>query len=176
MLADDPMLTCRIEKSTDRDTDNVRNPIRIVCDSKLRIPEDSQIVQTAGEIETIVATTAAGASDSAKCGRLKDKGVSIIETEDVDGQVDLRQLMTILGGKGIDGILLEGGGELNYSMVSEGLVDEACVFIAPKIFGGEGKYSPVSGTGVDVPADAHMFGLDEVRRFDEDVMLRYKKV
>ena len=55
-------------------------------------------------------------------------------------------------------------------------VDEACVFIAPKIFGGEGKYSPVSGTGVDVPADAHMFGLDEVRRFDEDVMLRYKKV
>ena len=59
---------------------------------------------------------------------------------------------------------------------SEGLVDEACVFIAPKIFGGEGKYSPVSGTGVDVPADAHMFGLDEVRRFDEDVMLRYKKV
>ena len=176
VLADDPMLTCRIEKSTDRDTDNVRNPIRIVCDSKLRIPEDSQIVQTAGEIETIVATTAAGASDSAKCERLKDKGVSIIETEDVDGQVDLRQLMTILGGKGIDGILLEGGGELNYSMVSEGLVDEACVFIAPKIFGGEGKYSPVSGTGVDVPADAHMFGLDEVRRFDEDVMLRYKKV
>ena len=60
----------------------------------------------------------------------------------MDGQVDLRQLMTILGGKGIDGILLEGGGELNYSMVSEGLVDEACVFIAPKIFGGEGKYSP----------------------------------
>ena len=176
VLADDPMLTCRIEKSTDRDTDNVRNPIRIVCDSKLRIPEDSQIVQTAGEIETIVATTAAGASDSAKCERLKDKGVSIIEIEDVDGQVDLRQLMTILGGKGIDGILLEGGGELNYSMVSEGLVDEACVFIAPKIFGGEGKYSPVSGTGVDVPADAHMFGLDEVRRFDEDVMLRYKKV
>ena len=170
------MLTCRIEKSTDRDTDNVRNPIRIVCDSKLRIPEDSQIVQTAGEIETIVATTAVGASDSAKCERLKDKGVSIIEIEDVDGQVDLRQLMTILGGKGIDGILLEGGGELNYSMVSEGLVDEACVFIAPKIFGGEGKYSPVSGTGVDVPADAHMFGLDEVRRFDEDVMLRYKKV
>ena len=55
-------------------------------------------------------------------------------------------------------------------------MDEACVFIAPKIFGGEGKYSPVSGTGVDVPADAHMFGLDEVRRFDEDVMLRYKKV
>lgn len=176
VLADDPMLTCRIEKSTDRDTHNVRNPIRIVCDSKLRIPENSQIVQTAGEIETIVATTAAGASDSAKCERLKDKGVSIIETEDVDGQVDLRQLMTILGGKGIDGILLEGGGELNYSMVSEGLVDEACVFIAPKIFGGEGKYSPVSGTGVDVPADAHMFGLDEVRRFDEDVMLRYKKV
>ena len=176
VLADDPMLTCRIEKSTDRDTDNVRNPIRIVCDSKLRIPENSQIVQTAGEIETIVATTAAGASDSAKCERLKDKGVSIIEIEDVDGQVDLRQLMTILGGKGIDGILLEGGGELNYSMVSEGLVDEACVFIAPKIFGGEGKYSPVSGTGVDVPADAHMFGLDEVRRFDEDVMLRYKKV
>ncbi len=107
-----------------------------------------RFVQTAGEIETIVATTAAGASDSAKCERLKDKGVSIIETEDVDGQVDLRQLMTILGGKGIDGILLEGGGELNYSMVSENLVDEACVFIAPKIFGGEGKYSPVSGTGV----------------------------
>ena len=176
VLADDPMLTCRIEKSTDRDTDNVRNPIRIVCDSKLRIPEDSHIVQTAVEIETIVATTPDGAADTAKCDRLREKSVSIIETGSTDGNVDLRQLMDILGGKGIDGILLEGGGELNYSMVSEGLVDEACVFIAPKIFGGEGKYSPVSGTGVDVPADAHMFGLDEVRRFDEDVMLRYKKV
>ena len=59
-------------------------------------------------------------------------------------------------------------------MISEGLVDEACVFIAPKIFGGDGKFSPVSGTGVDAPADAHMFRLDEVRRFDEDVMLRYR--
>ena len=176
VLADDPMLTCRIEKGMDRDTDNVRNPIRIICDSKLRIPEDSQIVQTAVEIETIVATTPDGAADTAKCDRLREKSVSIIETGSTDGNVDLGQLMDILGGKGIDGILLEGGGELNYSMVSEGLVDEACVFIAPKIFGGEGKYSPVSGTGVDVPADAHMFRLEEVRRFDEDVMLRYKKV
>ena len=176
VLADDPMLTCRIENGIDRDTDNVRNPIRIICDSKLRIPEDSNIVQTAVEIETIVATTPDGAADTAKCDRLREKSVSIIETDSTDGNVDLGQLMDILGGKGIDGILLEGGGELNYSMVSEGLVDEACVFIAPKIFGGEGKYSPVSGTGVDVPADAHMFRLEEVRRFDEDVMLRYKKV
>ena len=50
------------------------------------------------------------------------------------------------------------------------------MFIAPKIFGGDGKYSPVSGTGVDIPADAHMFKLDEIRTFDEDVMLRYKRV
>ena len=175
VLADDPMLTCRIEDDAVRDNDNIRNPIRIICDSKLRIPENSQIVETAGDIETVVVTTADGASDTAKCERLRAKGINIIETDSVDGHVDLRQLMTILGEKGIDGILLEGGGELNYSMVSDGLVDEACVFIAPKIFGGEGRFSPVSGTGVDVPADAHMFSLAEVRRFGEDVMLRYKK-
>ena len=176
VLADDPMLTCRIEDDAVRDNDNIRNPIRIICDSKLRIPEDSQIVKTAVDIETVVATTAEGASDTAKCKRLRAKGISIIETDSTDGHVDLRQLMTILGEKGIDGILLEGGGELNYSMVSDELVDEACVFIAPKIFGGEGKFSPVSGTGVDSPADAHMFRLAEVRRFGEDVMLRYKKL
>lgn len=175
VLADDPALTCRIGTGYERDNDNARDPVRIICDSKLRIPEDSQLVQTASDIETIIATTMAGASDTEKRKALEDKGVKIIETDSADGHVDLKQLVCKLGELGIDGILLEGGGTLNYSMMSQGLVDEACVFVAPKIFGGEGRYSPVTGVGVETPAEAYGFRLEEIRKFGGDVMLRYKK-
>lgn len=177
VLADDPMLTCRIEPGAVRDNDNQRNPVRIVCDSRLRIPEDSALVRTANEVPTIVAVTEAGAADREKCERLEAAGVDVLlcrakgDTE----QVDIDDLLCKLGGLGIDGILLEGGGRLAYSAVAAGVVDEVDAFVAPKVFGGSGVYTPVSGTGVEHPADAYMYELCEVRNFAPDVLLRYRK-
>ncbi len=181
VIADDPMLTCRMEGG--------RNPIRIICDSRLRIPMDSRIVKTARDIRTIVVSVKAideGSTEKTcfenekayeeKKKQLAEAGVEMIETESANGYVKLEQLMTVLGNMGIDSILLEGGSCLNYSAIEAGIVNEVNVFVAPKIFGGEGIYTPVGGKGIEMPDDAHMFHLVDITRIAEDVLMRYKKL
>lgn len=175
VLADDPMLSCRIPDGQCRQCDNARNPVRIVCDSRLRIPLDSALVKTAGDIPVIVATTKEGVENSDKASELMSRGVTVVVTEEQDGHVDLSELMDKLGEMEIDGILLEGGSRLNYSMLEKGLVDEAITFIAPKVFGGEGIYTPVAGEGIHQVDEAYMFRFDESQMFGQDIMLRYKK-
>lgn len=180
VIADDPMLTCRIEGG--------RNPIRIICDSRLSIPMDSQIVKTAKDVRTIVVSAKMidKVSTENSCvinkktyeekkKQLFEAGIEIIETESADGHVNLKQLMTILGNMGIDSILLEGGSCLNDSAIEAGIVNEVDVFVAPKIFGGDGTYTPVGGRGVEMPDDAHMFSLVDITRIGEDVLLKYKR-
>lgn len=144
VLADDPLLNCRIEKGVD--------PVRIICDSSLRIPLESQIVQTAKEIPTIVVTTKR-ARQQEKWKVLQQAGVEVLQQEQ-EGEVDMQALMHTLGEKGIDSILLEGGGALNGSALKAGIVQRVNCFIAPKLVGGERAKSPVEGEGMDVMAQA----------------------
>ena len=105
VLADNPLLNCRIPDGT--------NPVRIICDSKLRIPLDSQIIKTAKEIPTIIACTSA---DSKKEQQLIESGAEILKIQsDENGRINLKKLIEQLGERKIDSILIEGGGELNYS-------------------------------------------------------------
>ena len=140
VLQDDPALTCRIEGG--------RNPVRIVCDSHLRIPLDCQLVQTAVDVPTIVATLD-GASDKAK--ELQRANVQILQCKEKDGRIDLYDLMVQLGAQDIDGILLEGGGTLNEQALAQDIVQEVQVYIAPKIIGGAEAKTPVEGKGVPDP-------------------------
>ena len=182
VLEDDPMLTCRMPGG--------RNPVRIICDSNLRLPLESRIVKTAGEVKTIVVsaisdTDGIGASFyrrqkeekgyQERKSALLEAGVDIIETESINGFVNLSCLMKRLGDMHIDGILLEGGGNLNYSALKEGIVNELQVFVASKIFGGYGRYNPVTGSGVKHPDDAYMFDLVDITRYEDDICLRYKR-
>ena len=167
MIKDDPSLTCRIEGG--------RNPVRIICDSRLRISMDSQIVRTASKVPTILATIQS--EDQAdKKQKLIGAGVEIIETESVDGHVDLQELMKQLGARNIDGILLEGGGTLNESALKAGIGKEVDVYIAPKIFGGSAGYTPVGGVGVESPAESYPFELGSIQRFGADIMLQYFQI
>ena len=136
---------------------------------------DSQIVRTASEVPTIFATVQS--EDQAdKKQKLIEAGVEIIETESVDGHVDLTELMKQLGARNIDGILLEGGGTLNESALKAGIVKEVDVYIAPKIFGGSTGYTPVGGVGVESPAEAYPFELGSIQRFGADIMLQYFRI
>ncbi len=178
VLADDPMLNCRVEGG--------RNPVRIVCDSRLRIPKDSKLVNTAKEIETIVITADpqikrgefiiddiqdTGISGGEKMRFLLNKGVKILNYPSNGGsQVDLKEALAALGKMGIDGILLEGGGTLNESMLKEDLVQEMRIFLAPKVFGGKAK-TPVEGIGVNEPGEAKRFIWKEVKKTGEDLMI-----
>ncbi len=163
VLADDPLLTCRLT--------NGRNPTRILCDSRLRLPLDSRICRTAKEVPTIVAATAA---DGDKKARLEEMGVKVLTIPEKDGMVDLPILMQRLGKLEIDSILLEGGGQLSYSALKAGLVQEVYAYVAPKIFGGAEAKTPVEGPGVLSPDQAFQFFDPEVTALDDDLRLRYR--
>ena len=170
VLADDPMLNVRIP--------GLKSPVRIICDSGLRIPMDSQIVKTAKEYRTIVAYAGECSGECCKeaekkAEQLHAAGVETVSVPDADGRVDLGKLMEYLGNQGIDSVLLEGGGTLNDAALSAGIVNEICAFIAPKIFGGADAKTPVSGIGVAHPAEAVMLTLRQVETIGDDLMLRY---
>ena len=165
VLQDDPMLTCRMEGG--------RNPVRIICDSQLRIPLTSNLVRTAKEVPTIVAC-ASPMPD--KRAALEDLGITVLDLPGADGRVDLPALMTELGKREIDGILLEGGGGLNESMLRQGLVQKVYCYLAPKLFGGAEAKSPVEGRGVDCPEDCWQLSSPTCTPMGEDLLLEYEVI
>lgn len=162
VLADDPMLNCRVEGGVD--------PVRIICDSNLHIPTESQIVKTASDIETIVACSQEALESERKqekIRRLKESGIQIIGTEGAHG-VNLMELMKELGGQNIDSILLEGGGTLNASALEDGIVNKVYAYIAGKLIGGMDARSPVEGMGIDRMADAITLQNMEIEKLGDD--------
>lgn len=182
VLADDPMLNCRIEGG--------RDPVRIVFDTYLRIPLESRLVQTAGKIPLIVICGNEEA-DTAEYGRehsdrnladtvleekkerLKALGVELIEVSTRDGHTDVAEALKVLGDKGINGILVEGGARLNAAFIEAGKADRAYVYVGAKIFGGSSPRVPVAGIGADTPDDAAVLKLSGIQSFGDDVLLRY---
>ena len=165
-VADDPLLNCRIEGR------GVRQPIRVVVDSNARLSLDSQLVKTAGEYRTIVAHTRFAPEERVKA--LRETGVEMLLCKEKEGLVDVRNLLELLGQSGIDSILLEGGGSLNYTFLAEGLADELYAFIAPKIVGGMNAKTPVEGAGMEKMADAINLELENVLNIGHDVLLKLK--
>ena len=177
------MLNCRLEGG--------RNPVRIVCDSSLRIPEDSQLVKSAGEIPLWIAAVrpeknpdqAADVKKASeeeknqmntdwKASRLEAAGCRILYVDaDENGHVDLSKLMGLLGQEGIDSILLEGGAQLHESALRSRIVNKVQAYIAPKLFGGKGAPSPLGGCGVDAPDEAWMLSKPVITGLGPDLLL-----
>ena len=167
VLKDDPMLNCRMPGGV--------NPVRIICDSAMRIPLESQIVKTAKEIPTIVAIKEQVLTkpQEEKKEKLINQGVQILCVREKNGHIDLGHLMELLGQQEIDSILLEGGGRLNDSALQQGIVQKAYVYMAPKIFGGADAKTPVEGEGVDYPNEAYPFQLQQMQVLGEDILMEY---
>ena len=106
--------------------------------------------------------------------QMRAMGIEVVSLPDVQGRVDLLQLMNYLGSQKIDSVFLEGGGELNDSFLRAGLVQELKVFIAPKIFGGKEAKTPVSGVGVELPDQGTAFVLEKTSVIGEDFLLEYR--
>lgn len=160
-LADDPLLTCRIEGG--------KNPTRIICDSNLRLPLESKLVQTARDVPTIVACADSAGIDKEKA--LQEKGVQIIRAG--SSSVDLRLLLKALGERNLDSVLVEGGSKINFSFLEQGLVQKLYCFVAPKIFGGAAAPSPVAGSGVLEVADAFSLSQIDARKIGSDFLIEY---
>lgn len=165
VLSDDPMLNCRMEDG--------RDPVRIICDSWLRIPLDSQLVRTAKKQPLIIACM--DDVNEEKVIALTAAGAEVLKVPEKGGTIDLLALMRHLGERGIDSILLEGGGILNEGALRAAVVNKVYCYIAPKMFGGVKAKTPVEGAGQDLAKDAWMFECTRVSRMGPDILLEYKK-
>lgn len=163
VLADDPMLNCRCK--------NPSQPVRVVLDTHLRIPLDCRLVQTASEIPVVVCCHAL---DTAKKAALEARGVIVREVSAQDGHVSMQESLAMLGRQGIDSVLIEGGAAIHAAACRAACVDRLQVYLAPKLFGGDGL-SPVGCMGIADPSQAMRFGAPSVTRLGDDLLLEYEK-
>ena len=160
VLADNPRLTTRLPQG------GGKNPLRIVVDSTLRTPPTAALLAEAGQ--TLILTTTAASSAAAE--RLRGEKVDILCVAGNAGVVDLRDAMQQLGARGIQSILLEGGGRLHHGALHSGIVDRFCIFIAPLLLGGSG-IPLFSGQGVSSLQDAFRLRQLHVERYGDDLLL-----
>ena len=181
VLADDPLLTCRMPGG--------RNPVRIILDSDLRIPMESRLVQTAKETPLIVIRRKKEQPASQKTGAvpvdperaemlaerqalLEEAGVTVLAVgEDAYG-LRIPEVLQELGKRKIDGVLVEGGSHVNASFVRAGAVQHIYAYVGAKIFGGS-QYPPVRDAGIRQVEDALELTNPKVRIFGSDVLLEY---
>lgn len=159
VLADQPLLTCRLENS--------KNPLRIVCDTHLRTPLDAKIVTTSNIASTLIATAV---TEAERHKPYLDAGCEIMVLPQKDNHIDLNGLMRKLGERQIDSLLLEGGSTLNWSALKSGIVNKIQAYIAPKMFGGRGM-SPVEGLGVTHPDGAFLLNKPVITQVGEDILV-----
>lgn len=161
VLADDPMLNCRLE--------GAHQPLRVIVDSHLRINTDSRILQSAREFPTLI--VCAGENEAAE--PIRALGAEVVSLGDGRGRVSMKALMEYLGNRQIDSVLVEGGGEIHEACQSAGIVNHVCCYLAPKILGGKDAKSPVEGMGVADPEQAMRLTNPKITSLGEDLLLEY---
>ena len=145
VLTDDPRLTVRDVPG--------RNPARVIVDSKLRIPLTTQVVQTAKQVPTCVATTQQAPRSHVEA--LEALGVRVLRVPaTAEGRCDPVALLRELAAREVVSVMCEGGAELAGSLLALGAVDELHVFMAPRLLGPRGRPGAVDWAGPDNPADA----------------------
>ena len=145
--------------------------VLVICDTHLRIPEESQIVTSSKKIRTIVAYAGEGKEERKE--KLLSTGVELIKCGDGD-QVDLELLFEKLGEMQIDSVLVEGGGTLHGSLLLTGLVNRVYAYVAPKLIGGKEARSPVEGAGFARMGEAEVLNEIEIIPFGEDICITGK--
>jgi 2,5-diamino-6-(ribosylamino)-4(3H)-pyrimidinone 5'-phosphate reductase len=167
VLADNPRLTIRLGRKQPKE----KHLTRIIIDSMGRIPLDSQILRTASEIKTIVAVTKLAHMNVRR--KIKKTGAIVIVAG--TNTVDLKRVLWTIQKMGIKKILVEGGGEINWSLFSLGIVNELIVTIAPKIIGGRQATTLVEGEGYSRVSQGLKLQLKKVRMQNNgELVLHYK--
>jgi 2,5-diamino-6-(ribosylamino)-4(3H)-pyrimidinone 5'-phosphate reductase len=165
VLEDDPMLNVRYS------TTGKKNPTRIIIDSKARIPLNSRIIESSNKIQTIIAVT--HDASSRKIREIQKKGAQVLVYG--NGKVNLRNLFQQLEKMGLKKIIVEGGGEINWSVLKLGLVDELVVTISPVVIGGRDAITLVEGKGFTNISDGIKMELsNKIIQNKNEIVLFYK--
>ena len=134
VLADDPQLTVRVSTGK-RSSTGVRQPTRMIFDSRLRIPFGARVLQGLEQAPTVIATTKL--AGPRKVERLRQMGVQVLTLPRNGNRVALDTCLQALGNMGITSMLLEGGSEVNAAFLRAGLVNRVCLYVAPILLGGQ---------------------------------------
>ncbi len=168
VLADDPMLNCRI--------DGAHQPLRIILDSQLRIPMGSRLVRSAKEYPLLIVcneSTRDREEGTSRIQKLEEAGAKVWTLPEKNGHPDLNVLMQRLGEEKIDSVLIEGGGTVNEAALKAHIVHHVYAYIAPKIFGGEDAKTPVEGSGIRLPQECANLRLAKITVLLNDMLLEY---
>lgn len=165
VIMDDPMLNIRLSNS------KKKLPTRIIIDSTGKIPIDSKILKSASFIDTLIIVTKKTHADIIKKINSFGAKTFVIGTK----LVDLPKLFDVLYKMGYKKILVEGGGELNWSCLSSGLVTKLILTISPKIIGGKNAITLVEGTGYPkISAGINLKLVRVIRYRNGEIVLHYK--
>lgn len=168
VLADDPMLNCRI--------DGAHQPLRIILDSHLRIPMGSRLVRSAKEYPLLIVCNESNRDreeGTSRIQKLEEAGAKVWTLPEKNGHPDLNVLMQRLGEEKIDSVLIEGGGTVNEAALKAHIVHHVYAYIAPKIFGGEDAKTPVEGAGIRLPQECAQLRLAKITVLLNDMLLEY---
>jgi diaminohydroxyphosphoribosylaminopyrimidine deaminase/5-amino-6-(5-phosphoribosylamino)uracil reductase len=120
-----------------------RQPLRIVVDSRLRIPFKALVLTQQDKAKTVIATTAA--ASAARRVTLHKRGIEVLTLPSIQGHVSLPALLQELGRRGMTSLLVEGGSELNAAMLRARLVDYIRLYMAPLLLGGQNAKGVIGG-------------------------------
>lgn len=165
-LADDPSLVRHDEAHREslRGAD-ASPPARVVVDSTCRTPTDAAILD--GEPETYVLTSEA--APDLRRAALRDAGATLVVAG--EGRVDLPEAFDGLESAGVERLLVEGGGELIFSLFEAGLVDELTVYVGNTVVGG--RDAPTLADGEGFVSEFPELSLEDVERVDSGVVLEW---
>ncbi|MDX6541213.1 MAG: diaminohydroxyphosphoribosylaminopyrimidine deaminase [Gaiellales bacterium] len=161
-MSDDPQLTARIEGV-------YRQPRRVVFDAEARLPLDSILVQSARDTPVTVICSRA-ASRTAVTG-LEAAGIEVLRVRGDTEPARVAAGLTELGDRDVQSVLLEGGPHLAGAFFDTGEIDEARVFLAPLLAGGNRARGPMDGQGVELIDQARRALVSSVEQIDDDVLV-----
>jgi diaminohydroxyphosphoribosylaminopyrimidine deaminase/5-amino-6-(5-phosphoribosylamino)uracil reductase len=161
---DDPLLTARLDGAQPP-----RVATRIVLDTPAQLSSGSQLVRTARQYPTLVATGPSADDDDLR--RLADAGCEVLRLGATSRAARVDELLAELGRRRMTNILVEGGSELLGAFLDAGQIDEVHVFIAPKLFGGAAARSPIGGGGIDDVTRALPLDQPQVTQLEGDLYL-----
>lgn len=160
-LADDPLLTVRNQPKKPN-----KQPLRIVIDSKGRLPRNSAMFKEQGN--TLIVTAQI---DEKHAQSLGGKNIEVLQCPSPDGSVDLVKLLQILGQRDVTSILVEGGPTILGSLLTLGLIDKFIAFVSPVIIGGLKAPSAMAGKGTEVLEEATRLNNVQLKQIGPDVMI-----
>ena len=163
-VIDNPQLTTRLSGQPD--------PQRVVFDSQLRLSEQSNLVQTAGQTPTLIFYDEA---IDAKASKLSNTDVRLLPILRTETGLELTQAFDVLKRLGINSLLVEGGGTLAASVIKLGFVDVIEWFRASIILGGDGR-DCIGALGFDTMDMAIRYERVEISEIGDDIYERYQRL